>query len=157
MKLNKKIEILDDVVKASITVAELGTEDMTSTEEQEALNNFNKYVSYKDIEFKGNIQIVDGIPTVVETEANDTTIVEVEIEGIIDKDFRVNEELNMEISFNKNLVKASEVNTVLKNKEMVAEAKAALWMTKVEAQIKKVLDELRNLATSLEGSEEVVL
>ena len=63
----------------------------------------------------------------------------------------------MEISFNKNLVKASEVNTVLKNKEMVAEAKAALWMTKVEAQIKKVLDELRNLATSLEGSEEVVL
>lgn len=157
MKLNKKIEILDDVVKASITVAELGTEDMTSTEEQEALNNFNKYVSYKDIEFKGNIQIVDGIPTVVETEANDTTIVEVEIEGIIDKDFRVNEELNMEISFNKNLVKASEVNTVLKNKEMVAEAKAALWMTKVEAQIKKVLDELRDLATSLEGSEEVVL
>lgn len=157
LKVNKKIE--DNIVSVDITVAELGTTSSVETEERNLLADFPRSVKYSDIDFTANMKI-DGTtndPVVTTDAIDDTTVVEVSLKDIINKEYPINEELAITFSIDVTKIPESELNAVLDTVEKMGKAKAELFAVKIQEEIGKKLTEVRNLNTKFEGETEVVL
>ena len=158
MKLNVKNTIEDNVITVDITVVSLGNSTSTSEEEMSVLADFPRSVRFSDISFEGNIKLdSNGDPIVTDEEANDSTIVAVELKNIINKEYPINADLNISISFDVTKISTSETNTLLDTVEKVGKAYATVFAAKVQAEIAKKLAEVRALNTKFEGETEVVL
>ena len=158
MKLNVKNTIEDNVITVDITVVSLGNSTSTSEEEMSVLADFPRSVRFSDISFEGNIKLdSNGDPIVTDEEANDSTIVAVELKNIINKEYPINADLNISISFDVTKISTSETNTLLDTVEKVGKAYATVFAAKVQAEIAKKLAEVRSLNTKFEGETEVVL
>ena len=157
LKVNKKIE--DNIVSVDITVVELGTTSSVETEERNLLADFPRSVKYSDIDFTANMKI-DGTtsdPVVTTDAVDDTTVVEVSLKDIINKEYPINEELAITFSIDVTKIPESELNAVLDTVEKMGKAKAELFAVKIQEEIGKKLTEVRNLNTKFEGETEVVL
>ena len=158
MKLNIKKTIEDNIVTVDISVASLGTSTSTSEEEMSVLADFPRSVRFSDVNFSANIKLdSNGDPIVTEEEADDSTIVTVELKNIINKEYSINADLNISMPFDVTKIAVSEVNTVLDTVEKVGKAYAVVFATKVQEEIAKKLAEVRSLNTKFEGETEVVL
>lgn len=156
LKVNKKIE--NNIITVDISVAELGTSTSTQIEEEQILSDFPRSIKFSDIDFKANVKLDENSdPVVTAEEANDSTIVAVELKNIINKEYPINADLNISISFDVTKISTSETNTLLDTVEKVGKAYATVFATKVQAEIAKKLAEVRSLNTKFEGETEVVL
>lgn len=158
MKLNIKKIIEENIISVDISVESLGTSTSTSEEESAILADFPRTVRFSDILFSANVKLDEnGDPFVTDEEADDTTIVKVELNNIINKEYPINQDMNISISFDIGKIAASETNKVLDTVESVGKAYATVFVTKVQAEIAKKLTEIRGLNTPFEGETEVVL
>ena len=152
MKLNVKKTIENNIITVDISVAELGTSTSTQIEEEQILSDFPRSIKFSDIDFKANVKLDENSdPVVTAEEANDSTIVEVELKNIINKEYPINADLNISISFDVTKISTSETNTLLDTVEKVGKAYATVFAAKVQAEIAKKLAEVRSLNTKFEG------
>ena len=85
LNINKKIE--NNIITVDISVAELGTSTSTQIEEEQILSDFPRSIKFSDIDFKANVKLDENSdPVVTAEEANDSTIVAVELKNIINKE-----------------------------------------------------------------------
>ena len=158
MKLNIKKTIEDNIITVDISVASLGTSTSTSEEEMSVLADFPRSVRFSDVNFSANIKLdSNGDPVVTDEEANDSTIVAVELKNIINKEYPINADLNISMPFDVTKISTSETNTLLDTVEKVGKAYATVFAAKVQAEIAKKLAEVRALNTKFEGETDVVL
>ena len=158
MKLNVKKTIEDNIITVDISVAELGTSTSTQIEEEQILSDFPRSIKFSDIDFKANVKLDENSdPVVTAEEANDSTIVAVELKNIINKEYPINADLNISMPFDVTKISTSETNTLLDTVEKVGKAYAVVFATKVQAEIAKKLAEVRSLNTKFEGETEVIL
>ena len=156
LNINKKIE--NNIITVDISVAELGTSTSTQIEEEQILSDFPRSIKFSDIDFKANVKLDENSdPVVTAEEANDSTIVAVELKNIINKEYPINADLNISMSFDVTKISTSETNTLLDTVEKVGKAYATVFVAKVQAEIAKKLAEVRSLNTKFEGETEVVL
>ena len=156
LNINKKIE--NNIITVDISVDSLGTSTSTSEEESAILADFPRSIKFSDIDFKANVKLDENSdPVVTAEEANDSTIVAVELKNIINKEYPINADLNISISFDVTKISTSETNTLLDTVEKVGKAYATVFAAKVQAEIAKKLAEVRSLNTKFEGKTEVIL
>ncbi len=159
MKLNIKKSIENNIVTVDISVAELGTTSSVQDEERNLLADFPRSVKYSDINFVGNMKADSstGDPVVTTDDADGTNIVEVSLKDIINKEYPIQEDMNIVFSIDVTKIPDSELNDVMDTVEKLGKAKAELFATRIHEEIGKKLAELRSLNTKFEGETEVVL
>lgn len=156
LKVNKKIE--NNIITVDIGVDSLGTSTSTNEEESAILADFPRSVRFSDIDFSANVKLDEnGDPIVTDEEADDSTIVTVELKNIINKEYPINEDMDISISFDVTKIATTETNTLLDTVEKVGKAYATVFAAKVQEEIAKKLVEVRSLNTKFEGETEVVL
>lgn len=156
LKVNKKIE--NNIISVDISVDSLGTSTITNEEESAILADFPRSIKFSDVDFSANVKLDDnGDPVVTDEETDDSTIVAVELKNIINKEYSINEDMNISISFDVTKIAMTETNTLLDTVEKVGKAYATVFAAKVQAEIAKKLAEVRSLNTKFEGETEVVL
>lgn len=156
LKVNKKIE--NNIISVDISVDSLGTSTSTNEEESAILADFPRSVRFSDIDFSANVKLDENSdPIVTDEEADDSTIVTVELKNIINKEYPINEDMDISISFDVTKIATTETNTLLDTVEKVGKAYATVFAAKVQAEIAKKLVEVRSLNTKFEGETEVVL
>lgn len=159
MKLSILKNIEDNIVKVEIGVIELGTSTSTGVEEAQILTDFPRSIRFSDIDFKANMKIdfTTGDPVVTSDPVDNTTVEEVKIENLINKEYPINEEMSIVITFDVTKIPVSALNTVFDTVEKLGKAYAELFAVKIQEEIGKKLTELRSLNTKFEGETEVVL
>ena len=156
LNINKKIE--NNIITVDISVASLGTSTSTSEEEMSVLADFPRSIKFSDIDFKAKVKLDENSdPIVTEDEVDGSTVVEVELKNIINKEYPINADLNISMPFDVTKISTSETNTLLDTVEKVGKAYATVFAAKVQAEIAKKLAEVRSLNTKSEGETEVVL
>lgn len=157
MKINQKNTIENDIVGIDISVEVLGTADLTSEQELELLHNYNKMIEFNKIKFTGNMKIENNIPVVTEDPIDGTNVVEVTIPDVINEQFIVDE--NLHITFSRDVTKfpESDLNDVFQKREMLGQAKAILFATRIKEAISEKLAEIRALSNTFEGEESYTL
>ena len=156
LNINKKIE--NNIITVDISVDSLGTSTSTSEEESAILADFPRSIKFSDIDFKANVKLDENSdPVVTAEEANDSTIVAVELKNIINKEYPINADLNISMPFDVSKISSTETNTLLDTVEKVGKAYAVVFATKVQEEIAKKLAEVRSLNTKFEGESEVIL
>lgn len=114
MKLNINKTIDENVIGVDISVAELGTSDTDAATEKDMLHNFVRTIEYSKISFKSNMQVdTNGDPVTTDSEANDSTIISVELKDIINQSFVVDENLHITFSVDVTKIPESEVKAPL--------------------------------------------
>ncbi len=159
MKLNVKKTIENNIVTVDISVAELGTSSSVQDEERNLLADFPRSVRYSDINFIGNMKVdaTTGDPVVTTDEIDGTNVVEVSLKDIINKEYPIQDDMNIIFSIDVTKIPESELNDVMDTVEKLGKAKAELFATRIQEEIGKKLAELRSLNTKFEGETEVVL
>lgn len=159
MKLNVKKTIEDNIITVDIRVIELGTSTSTEIEEAQILTDFPRSIRFSDIEFKANMKIdsITSDPVVTTDEVDDSSIVEVVIENLINKEYPINKDMNIIMTFDVTKIPTSSLNVVFNTVEKLGKAYAELFSVKIQEEIGKKLAELRSLNTKFEGETEVVL
>ena len=138
MKLDQVFKVENDIASVDIAVTSLGTADLTSEQEKELLANYNKYIEYSKIQFKGNIKLTNGVPEVTTDPVDSSTIVELEITDVTKYPDSV-------------------LNTVLNKKELYGQAQCVLFAAKVKEAVTEKLAEIRALNNTFEGTTEYTL
>lgn len=157
LKINKSIE--NNIISVDITVAELGTTTSVDEEEMNLLHDFPRTIKYSDITFKSNMKIdaTTGDPVITSDPVDGTNVEEVVIDNLINREYDVNEDLAISMSFDVTKIPASTLNSVFDTVEKLGKAYAELFVVKIQEEIGKKLTELRSLNTKFEGETEVVL
>ena len=159
MKLNVKKTIEDNIITVDISVASLGTTTSTADEEAQILSDFPRSVRFSDIDFKANMKIdgSTGDPVVTTDPVDNSTVELVKIENIINKEYPIDANMNIVMSFDVTKIPTSALNTVFDTVEKLGKGYAEVFSTKIQEEISKKLTELRSLNTKFEGETEVVL
>lgn len=99
LKVNKSIE--NNIITVDISVAELGTTTSIESEELDLLHDFPRSVKYSDIDFKANMKIDStiGDPVVTSDSVDGTNVEEVMIDNIINREYNVDENLSISMTF----------------------------------------------------------
>lgn len=159
MKLSIKKNIEENIIKIDISVVDLGTTTSTGLEEAQILTDFPRSIRFSDINFQSNMKIdsTTNDPIVTTDPVDNTTVEEVKIENLINKEYPINSEMSIVMTFDVTKIPASVLNTVFDTPEKMGKAYAELFAVKIQEEIGKKLAELRSLNTKFEGETEVVL
>lgn len=158
MKLNIKKTIEENIISVDISVVELGTTASVMTEELNLLHDFPRSIKYSDINFRSNMKMdANGDPSVTSDSADETGVEEVSISNLINREYAVDENLSINMSFDVTKIPESELTTVFDTVEKLGKARAELFAVKIQEEIGKKLTEIRSLNTKFEGETEVVL
>lgn len=156
LKVNNTIE--NNIITVRITVDSLGTSTSTEDEERALLADFPRSIRFSEIDFKANVKVDENNdPIVTDSDPDESTIFEIELKNIINKEYFINEELDIVMPFDVTKISSAETNALFDTVEKVGKAYAVVFSTKVQAEIAKKLAEVRSLNTKFEGETEVVL
>lgn len=147
MKILPVRSILDNKYKTVIKPSEMGDSIRTAQQEIDMLADTPQILKYSDIEFKGKFIVSNGNPIISE----DENAVEVTIDNINNKEFIINE--NLEISLEIDATKVADSlldKTVLTTKQLYAQAQIILFETKVKNRIKELLEVARSNVNDFE-------
>lgn len=158
MKLKVNKELNEDVINVSISVDALGNTTLDEETERNYLNDYNTSFQYSDIDFKANMKLdVDGTPVVTDEVVDDSTIVEVELKNLINKVYRLAEDMVVEISIDTTKIPDSELKAPFTTKGILGQAYAVLFADKIQKTISDKLTELRDKENTFESEIEVIL
>lgn len=155
MKFNEKIDTDQNIVKYSLTAAY--NEELTDEEsmEIETLHDYVRKIKFSNIDFTANVSMSDGKPVVTEDDTSDT-VVEVYL-AVAQKEYILDENLDIQFSIDASRIADTEVNDVLKTKALVSQAKIAIFQSKIKEEVLRLLDEARNEDNSFEQETEVIM
>lgn len=154
MKILPVREIENNVYTTTLAPTEMGTATTTAELETAMLVDFPQTLRYADINFVDTFKVVDGLPVI----SADADAVEIKIDNLTNKEFQINENLNITLSVDANKIPASEVDGVVFTTALqVAQAKTILFETKVLAKIKELMDAARANVNDFEITTEVIL
>lgn len=149
MQLTTSIDIEEGIVNASIKCTDI------SDDTKEALHDYPKILKYGDIDFSAKVKVDGAMPEIVDDSDSDGEEVTLKL---VDKSFTVDENLDLSLSLDSGKMSGRELTTSISNVEILSKAKALIWVSKVKAEIQKLLAEAReqNAADIEVTTEEVV-
>ena len=159
MKITQNIQINEDKITATITVAELGDSTRDAQTELNQIHNWCREIEFSKIDFTSNMKIVDNIPLCTSDPTDGSTIEEISIKDLINKKFDIDENLAIEQTFDASRIPTAEYsdNVVFNSAELIAQAYAVLFIEKIKSTISEKLAEIRALANDIEKETDVVL
>lgn len=147
MKILPERSILDNKYKTVIKPSEMGDSIRTAQQEIDMLADTPQILRFSDIEFKGNFIVSNGNPILSE----DESAIEVSIDNINNKEFVINEELEISLEIDATKVPDSLLDeSVLTTKQLYAQAQIILFETKVKNRIKELLEIARSNVNDFE-------
>lgn len=147
MKILPERSILDNKYKTVIKPSEMGDSIRTAQQEIDMLADTPQILKYSDIEFKGKFIVSNGNPILSE----DESAVEVSIDNINNKEFVINEDLEISLEIDATKVPDSLLDdTVLTTKQLYAQAQIILFETKLKNRIKELLEIARSNVNDFE-------
>lgn len=159
MKLMQNIEIMENIITASIKAVELGTAQIDSATELNQLHNYVKYIEYGKIEFSANIKLANGAPTVTSNPTDGTSIEKVSISNIISKKIVLDENFEARLSVDVGKIAESDYanNKVINTPELMGQAYAVIFIDKIKTAVSEKLAEIRALDNNIENTTDVIL
>lgn len=152
MKILPVRSIENNTFKTVIKPSEMGDSIRTAQQEIDLLLDFPQVLRYSDIEFKGKFVVADGIPSI----SDEADAVEVTLD-LNNKEFTLGEDMEISLEVNADKIASSEVNDVLADTLLVAQAKVILFENRVMAKIKELLDTARSHINTFEETVEQTL
>lgn len=138
-------DIKDNVFYMTVKCKELGNSDILASEEEAMLINFPTAIEYKDITFEGKFNVDSNGDVIEDSSTGETVSLKLNNKVVkIDKDFKV------DFSISTKMIKTEEIGTILKTKELVAEAKALCFKNAIKNAIKQALEDVRNKTNNYE-------
>lgn len=154
MKILPERSILDNKYRTVIRPSEMGDSIRTAQQEIDMLADTPQILRYSDIEFKGSFIVSNGNPILSE----DENAVEVSIDNINNREFVINEDLEISLEIDATKVPDSLLDdTVLTTKQLYTQAQIILFETKVKARIKELLEIARSNVNDFEVTTEETL
>lgn len=152
MKILPVRTIENNAYKTVIKPSEMGDSIRTAQQEIDLLADFPQILRYSDIEFKGNFIVTDGIPVL----SDDPSAVEVVLD-LNNKEYTIGQDMEISLEVSAEKIGSAEINDVLTDALMVAQAKVILFETRVMAKIKELLDIARSHVNTFEETVEQTL
>lgn len=152
MKILPVRSIENNTFKTVIKPSEMGDSIRTAQQEIDLLADFPQVLRYSDIEFKGKFVVADGIPLI----NDEADAVEITLD-LNNKEFTLGEDMEISLEVNADKITSSEVNDVLTDTLLVAQAKVILFENRVMAKIKELLDTARSHINTFEETVEQTL
>lgn len=152
MKILPVRSIENNTFRTVIKPSEMGDSIRTAQQEIDLLADFPQVLRYSDIEFKGKFVVTDGIPSI----SDDDAAVEVTLD-LNNREFTLGEDMEISLEVNADKIASSEVNDVLTDPLLVAQAKVILFENRVMAKIKELLDTARSHINTFEETVEQTL
>lgn len=152
MKILPVRSIENNTFKTLIKPSEMGDSIRTAQQEIDLLADFPQVLRYSDIEFKGKFVVTDGIPVL----SDDASATEVTLD-LNNKEYILGEDMEISLEVNADKITSSEVNDVLIDTLLVAQAKIILFENRVMAKIKELLDTARSHINTFEETVEQTL
>ncbi len=152
MKILPERSIENNTYKTVIKPSEMGDSIRTAQQEIDLLADFPQILRYSDIEFKGNFIVTDSIPVL----SDDPSAVEVVLD-LNNKEYTIGQDMEISLEVSAEKVSSTEINGVLTDSLMVAQAKVILFETRVMAKIKELLEIARSHVNSFEETVEQTL
>lgn len=152
MKILPERSIENNTFKTVIKPSEMGDSVRTAQQEIDLLVDFPQVLKYSDIEFKASFVVTDGIPVI----SDDSSAVEVTLD-LNNKEYIIGESMEISLEVNADKIASSEINSVLTDGLLVAQAKIILFETKIMAKIKELLDIARSHVNTFEETVEQTL
>lgn len=152
MKILPVRSIENNTFKTVIKPSEMGDSIRTAQQEIDLLADFPQVLRYSDIEFKGKFVVTDGIPSI----SDEANAVEVTLD-LNNREFTLGEDMEISLEVNADKIASSEVNEVLTDTLLVAQAKVILFENRVMAKIKELLDTARSHINTFEETVEQTL
>lgn len=152
MKILPVRSIESNTFKTVIKPSEMGDSIRTAQQEIDLLADFPQVLRYSDIEFKGKFVVTDGIPVI----SDDAAATEVVLD-LNNREFILGEDMEISLEVNADKIASSEVNEVLTDTLLVAQAKVILFENRVMAKIKELLDTARSHINTFEETVEQTL
>lgn len=152
MKILPERSIENNTFKTVIKPSEMGDSVRTAQQEIDLLVDFPQVLKYSDIEFKASFVVTDGIPVI----SDDSSAVEVTLD-LNNKEYTIGESMEISLEVNADKIASSEINSVLTDGLLVAQAKIILFETKIMAKIKELLDIARSHVNTFEETVEQTL
>lgn len=152
MKILPVRSIENNTFKTVIKPSEMGDSIRTAQQEIDLLADFPQVLRYSDIEFKGKFVVTDGIPS----SSDEADAVEVTLD-LNNREFTLGEDMEISLEVNADKIASSEVNEVLTDTLLVAQAKVILFENRVMAKIKELLDTARSHINTFEETVEQTL
>lgn len=147
MKILPERSILDNKYKTVIKPSEMGDSIRTAQQEIDMLADTPQILRFSDIEFKGNFIVSNGNLILSE----DESAIEVSIDNINNKEFIINEDLEISLEIDATKVPDSLLDeSVLTTKQLYAQAQIILFETKVKNRIKELLEIARSNVNDFE-------
>lgn len=144
--------IENNAYKTVIKPSEMGDSIRTAQQEIDLLADFPQILRYSDIEFKGTFIVTDGIPVL----SDDPSAAEVVLD-LNNKEYTIGQDMEISLEVSAEKVGSTEINDVLTDSLMVAQAKVILFETRVMAKIKELLDIARSHVNTFEETVEQTL
>ena len=156
MNLKEKITIENDIVKYEIKAQY--NEELTGDEELEieTLHDYTRKIRFSDIDFTANVTIHNGTPSVTEEDISES-VVEVSLGKVSEKEYILDENLNIIFAIDSRRITDAEINNVLNSKPLVSQAKIAVFQSKIKEKIKDLLAAARNEDNDFEKESEIIL
>lgn len=152
MKILPVRTIENNAYKTVIKPSEMGDSIRTAQQEIDLLADFPQILRYSDIEFKGTFIVTDGIPVL----SDDPSAVEVVLD-LNNKEYTIGQDMEISLEVSAEKVGSAEINDVLTDALMVAQAKVILFETRVMSKIKELLDIARSHVNTFEETVEQTL
>ena len=152
MKILPERSIENNIFKTVIKPSEMGDSTRTAEQEISLLEDFPQVLRYSDIDFKDKFVVTSGIPVI----STDLSAVEVSLD-LNNKEFILGEDMEITFEVSADKIVSSEINGVLTDSLLVAQAKVILFETKVVAKIKELLEKARSHVNNFEETVEQTL
>lgn len=156
MTFQEKTDINDNIVQYLLCAKY--NEEHTDEEklEIEMLHDYIHKINFSDIDFTANITLINGTPAVTDEIAGDS-VVKVSLGKITNREYVLDENLDISFSIDASRIKESELNDVLPTKSLVAQAKTAVFQKRIKDKIQDILDNIRSRDNTFEQENVIIL
>lgn len=138
-------DIKDNVFYMTVKCKTLGNSDILASEEEAMLINFPTTIEYKNITFEGKFGVDSNGDVIEDSSTGETVSLKLN-----NKVVKIDESFKVDFSISTKMIKTEEIGTVLKTKELVAEAKALCFKNAIKNAVKQALEDVRNKTNNYE-------
>lgn len=155
MKLVNVVDIHNNIITCTIK-AEYNN-PLTSEEEQEieTLHDYVRKLKFTDIDFSADIDMSTGMPIVTASSTPDT--VKVTLPAVTNKEYVIDENLEIKFSLDVTRIAESELNDKITTAILMGQARAAIFVKRIEEKISEILTQMRDEDNDFEGVSETII
>ena len=156
MTFQEKTDINNNVVQYILRAKYNEKQTDEEKMEIEMLHDYIHKINFSDIDFTANIALTEGVPAVTDEIPSDY-VVKVTLGKITNREYVLDENLDISFSIDASRIHVSELNNVLPTRSLVAQAKIAVFQKCIKDKIGDVLDSIRDRDNTFEQENEIIL